>query len=355
MAKQTFHGFAPGEAEHRLKKVLRNPDPAQPLIHKLHDVVALPGFASLYTTEGRRIDEAAEMTLSAEAPAALRDKLKSRPKAEVSLPTSLNVVEGPVLFAGYLTRHYGHFVIDGMSRLWARDMFPTLPLLFTQPAADGGRRPFSTDALDALGLSSRIISAPGPTLFRELVCPGTSFEYRWKAFRAADEPHLAASNRLSSSARRWRRPVYLTRTGLADATDAIGKVRGKMRRSDAEPELESELSRRGFDVVHPEALPLSDQIALFEEAPLIVGIIGSAFHTALFSRTGRANLAILNWGRGFENCLLVDSLKQHKSAYLKSIGTPGDDGEHPLDVGLTIRLMEQAGLVSAHTHTGPRG
>ncbi|QIK79666.1 glycosyltransferase family 61 protein [Sphingomonas piscis] len=352
MGRRHFYGFAPGEAEHRLKKVVQRPDPGLPLIHKLHEVIAIPGLASLYTTEGHRIDEAAEMTLSPAAPARLKDKLRVRPKAEVGVPANLNIIDGPVLFAGHLTPHYGHFLIDSMSRLWARDMFPKLPVLFTRPPVEDGWRQFSRDVFDALGLSARIIPADEPTLFREVVCPGTSFEYRWKAFSVADEPHTAAARKLNSGARGWRRPVYLSRTGLPDASDVIGKGRGKIRRSDAEPELEAELSRRGFDVVRPETLRLCDQISLFEQAPLILGIIGSALHTALFSQFGRANIAVITWGRGFENCLLIDSLKEHRSFYIKSIGGPNEEREHSLDVALTIRLLEQAGLVSTRTQVG---
>lgn len=144
--------------------------------------------------------------------------------------------------------------------------------------------------------------------------------------------------------RRWRRPVYLTRSGLSD----------QMRKSEAEPELESELSRRGLDIIQPEALPLADQISLFEQAPLIVGNIGSALHTALFSRSSGRRLAVLNWGRGLENYLLVDAVKQHSSYYIKSIQRRG--AEQPiLDTGLTLRLLEDAGLVAAQTRVGVGG
>ena len=58
MAGPYFYGFDPGEAEARLRHVRTSPDPSPPAIHRLTDVVALPGTAGLYDMEGRRIDDA---------------------------------------------------------------------------------------------------------------------------------------------------------------------------------------------------------------------------------------------------------------------------------------------------------
>lgn len=342
MAEQHFYGFEPKEAERRLSKVLTRPDPARPAIHKLHDVVALPGFRWLYDSNGFPINAAAAVTVSPDAPARLRDRLAFKMPA-VRLPSNLTIVEEPVLVGGCLFHHFGHFLIDSMSRLWARNLFPTLPMLFT---TDREQPPFGIEILDALGVQSRILSVDRPTVFQEVICPGPSFEYRWKAYSVADEPHTTVASTISSN-RRWRRPVCLTRSGLPDQIEGFDGLLRSIRKSEAEPELEAELARRGFDIVRPEELSLGHQISLFEQAPLIVGARGSAFHTALFPRSSEATLAVLNWGRKFENCLLVDALKQHRSCYIKSMrSTP--EGEHVLDVALTITLLERAGLIAPH-------
>jgi capsular polysaccharide biosynthesis protein len=247
-----------------------------------------------------------------------------------------------MLFGGHLMNHYGHFIIESMSRLWARDIFPALPILFTSPRKWREPPAFGMDVFAALNLGPRTLVIDQPTLFREVLCPGTAIEYRWKAYSVADEPHTAVAEALDrSKARGWRKPVYLTRSGLSEG----------LRKSDAEPELESCLSRRGFEVVRPEALSLREQIALFEQAPLIVGTVGSALHTALFSRTS-GTLATLNWGRGFEHYLLVDGVKRHTSYYLKSMKRHGETGEYVMNVERTLQLLEEAGLLAAQTRVG---
>ena len=342
MGGQYFYGFDAGEAEKRLSKVVISPDPSTPAICRLNDAVALPGIAGLYDLEGRRIDEAAVRMLSPDAPAFRKESLHKRLPGLVSLPDQFEVVDETVLFGGHLMKHYGHFIIESMSRLWARNVFPTLPILFTSPRKWREPPTYGTDVLAALDLHQRILLVKQPTIFREVVCPGTALEYRWKAFSVADEPHTAVAKALAGISRRsWRRPVYLTRSGLSD----------ELRKSDAEPELESELASRDFDVVRPEELSLREQISMFEQAPLILGTLGSALHTALFSRSP-GTLAILNWGRGFEHYLLVDGVKRHTSYYLKSMQRRGAAGEHILDVGRTLQLLDEAGLIPARTRLG---
>lgn len=347
MAGQYFHGFEPGEAEYRLKKVRLCAGP--PAIHELREVVALPWEQGLYDSAGRRLGVTAPVALSADGPSHFRDKLELQTPAVIDVPSQLQAVEETVIFGGFFNAHFGHFLIDSMARLWARDRFPMHPILVLR---DGGTPAYQSDILSALGVTNRILSIKEPTLFRHVICPGSAIEYRWKIFEIADEPHVAAARTLQGT-RSWSRPVYLTRSGLSDQQKIpSGEIR-PMRKHEAEPELEAELSRRGFEVIRPEYLPLSDQISMFERAPTVVGTNSSAFHTALFCRSPRTSLSILNWGRGLENFLLTDAIKPHRCHYVKSIERYGSDGgEHVLDVGLTLRLLEEAGLIPSRTGVG---
>jgi capsular polysaccharide biosynthesis protein len=339
-----FYGFAPGEADKRLGNIVRSPDPSRPAVHKVRDAIALTAVSGLHDTEGRLIEEAAVRTVSRDAPPVRKEKLYKGAPGVVTVPDRLRVVDEPVLFGGHLMKHYGHFIIESMSRLWARDLFPNLPIVFTCPRKWRDPPAYGTDVLNALDLQQRTILVDEPTLFREVVCPWTAIEYRWKAFAVADEPHTAVARALDRSSRRiWHRPVYLTRSGLSD----------RLRRSEAEPELEAELSSRNFEIIRPEELSLAEQISIFEQAPLIVGTVGSALHTALFSRS-RPTLATLNWGRGFEHYLLVDGVKRHSSYYLKSMMRHSDGEEYDIDVPLTLSLLEQAGLVESPVKVSSR-
>jgi hypothetical protein len=57
-------------------------------------------------------------------------------------------------------------------------------------------------------------------------------------------------------------------------------------------------------------------------------------------------LGILSWGNGIENDILANSRKPHTSYYTKSMQHHGEDGGVTLDVGLSLRLLEEAGLIA---------
>lgn len=347
MAKQYFHGFESGEAKGkgRLRMVERKADPARPAIHRLRDAIALPGHPALYSLDGALIAEARPFTLSSNAPESLSQKFLAKAPKPIKVPGMLGSVRETVLFGGYLRTHYGHFLIDCMSRLWARDRFPDLPILFTSDWPTPEQPAFSKEILSALGLTSRLLQVDEPTLFRDVIIPGTAFEYRWKVFAIADEPHLAAGKKLGGG-RTWPLPVYLTRSGLPDEVEIKAGTLQRMRKADGELELEAELFRRGFEIVMPETLPLADQISLFREAPAVVGTTSSAFHTSLFSRAPDLRLAFLSWGKGNENDWLIDAIKPHTSHYIKSLQLHETDGRLIMDVGLTLSVLKDAGLIA---------
>ena len=315
---------------------MRPPESEQPAVHHLSDAVALPNLPGLYDLSGRRIDVAAHQTISPRAAEIRRRKVYEKLPELIKLPPDLDVVEGPILLGGCLFKHYGHYLIDSMSRLWARHRFPSLPILFTKDRKWKTPPAYSHEILGRLGLLSRVFWVDRPTLFRQVFCPGTAFEYRSKVYSDADEPHRRVADAAGVTGDgRWSRPVYLTRSGLRD----------EQVRSAAEPELEQQLSGRGVEIVRPETLPLADQIALFEQAPAVIGTTGSALHTVLFSRRSGSRLAILSSGRGLENYLMIDCLKQNNTHYLKCIERRTEEGEHVLDVQLALSLLERSGFL----------
>ena len=147
-------------------------------------------------------------------------------------------------------------------------------------------------------------------------------------------------------------PVWATPNALGYAIRSrlLSDIADKQIRTlAAELELQDEVGRRGVDIARPETLDLGEQIALFEQAPLIMGTVGSAFHTALFSRSSGNALGVLTWGRGIENYLLVDLIKSHKSHYIQSL--TGIEEKYTLDVERSLRLLESAGLVPTRTQS----
>jgi capsular polysaccharide biosynthesis protein len=82
-------------------------------------------------------------------------------------------------------------------------------------------------------------------------------------------------------------------------------------------EIEDIAVAEGLQLVRPETLPLSEQIALFAHATVIVGDFGSVMHNTLFSPTG-ALVLCLNMVTGLQS--RIAELKRQRVGYLLPSG-----------------------------------
>ena len=74
----------------------------------------------------------------------------------------------------------------------------------------------------------------------------------------------------------------------------ISRSRIHRRRLENEAEIEAAFERHGFRIVHPELLPIEDQIALFAGAKMIAGLGGSAMHNTVFTPPDAKVLLVSN-------------------------------------------------------------
>jgi capsular polysaccharide biosynthesis protein/predicted O-methyltransferase YrrM len=216
------------------------------------------------------------------------------------------------VYAGAINLHYGHFLINTLSRLWPMAVeVPAGRLLFHGPGepAEWFAVPFIGEIFAALGVTpDRIAVFDAPVQIKTLYVPRTSFQEQRFVHRIyADLTHQIGANLLRGRAPRpGLPPVYLSKTSL-DA--GVGRVLN-------EAEIESRLSERGVEIVRPETLPLVEQIALFIERPAVLGTTGSGFHTSIFVAS-RAKLLVLSTIPGpNSNFLLIDAANSNDADYV---------------------------------------
>ncbi len=292
-----------------------------PQLITLHDVFVLPEYEALYRTDGTRIDESKVVNLpkdlsnaQAISPSTVArveaSDLKREPPT-VSLPAQYETVTEPVLFLGSIWPHYGHYLTDSMARLWGLDFVDAdRPVLLLDKHVGGiFKIPYVSDILHANKIHERTIytSSKGPLLLREVTIPSASIQHSHRIYHCHQAGHLKLTESQMKKEAAGKR-IYLSRSGLT----------GDLRRSEGEFELQSILQNNGFEIVFPERLSLEDQIDIFNNADWIVGTMGSAFHTSLFSRTDfGGNIAILNWGGVNLRYLMIDAIKGYNSFYLE--------------------------------------
>lgn len=185
--------------------------------------------------------------------------------------------------------HWGHFLVEEVALLWAvlgARRLTKIPTLILPGYAKSGilsirflleqqfQLHFTDDFIDHL-LVKRLWS-PVPTMFEGGPVHPSHFTHVVDVLQALDSTLLPPDHPdwldVSFPSR-----VYLSRSSLSDSS----------RRVEAEQDLENLLSLHGWHVLHPQNLPLKDQIRYLINARDVAGTLGSALHTLMY--LGRCN------------------------------------------------------------------
>ena len=255
--------------------------------------------------------------------------------ATIPLPDEPEIVSHPVLLLGTALRNYGHFLTNSMSRMWAA-LKSDLACLFL--CAEDLTEPFHTAIVEALGLS--IVSPSRPTLYRRVLVPEPNMTRDVSIMPHADIAHLRVTDALyPPAAKRSGSRVFLSRPGYPSnlrVTDEAGEVA-----------LQRAMLEAGFRAVRPDTLTFAEEIAIFNESEVIVGIFGSAFLTSMFSRRDyEGRLVMLTTKRDDNRFALVQSLKSYSRDSVQCVTVRGYAPRYmEVDVDLAMRQLAKLGVV----------
>lgn len=187
-------------------------------------------------------------------------------------------IPGRWLFAGIGRHHFGHFIVETLIRLWAvgayRDELDGIVIIPKQGMD------FSLALTRRYGSFLRLLSddlpvhiAAHPTRFETLLLPAPGFgPLGWVAgtdlFRREIRGRIAGAIRAEGADK-----LYISRSGLKQHE----------KRVHDEDRIEALLARAGYDIFHPEAHSIEQQLARYMAAKTVIGGDGSAFHLAAFA------------------------------------------------------------------------
>ena len=306
-----------------------------PIMSLRHDLISLPGGAhkntALYDRGGRRVDDTNIVVTSPNR--AVFAKEYARAPAQIDVPQTLDVIEHAVLYIGVARNHYGHFLLDSMSRMWAA-MDSALPCVFLGAGDMANAGEYYAEIMSSMNFS--VISPVRPTLYRNIWVPAATLTEN-EIWPDADSAHLRVTERLHPrDSRKWTQPVFLSRRGLHS------KARTYLTNEAHEARLEGLLEQYGYRIVQPQHLTFADQIALFNECPKIVGLLGSAFHTAFFSRKSYSGkMAILTFREEIKTKRygLIDSIKGYSATYIKCCELDMVNKSMAIDVDNAVKTL----------------
>lgn len=311
------------------------PDPA----FVLHDPPRLERFVDVFATRFTYADGAIAGALYASdgeiIPLSQRfsgfggDRVVNADDASITIDPAAERIGGRGYYLGHLFAHYGHFITEGLSTLWALqageeafDYYAVHPFIFGSQVPDFVRLLMERMGLDA----DKIHVIRQPTIFSDMTVPERGWRLNQSAFAVMQdvvERIVPPGDRSSATLK-----VYLSRKNLAARA-----VRN-------EAEIEDVFRRNGFLVVHPEAMPLDEQLDIYRRSAVLAGFGGSALHNVLFSPRGAGMIAVGDERspvKPIPNQRICNALAETTAVVLPHAGSDGS-----FDIGHLEREMDAA-------------
>ena len=183
-------------------------------------------------------------------------------------------LKGEYLFGGYLFRHYGHFLIETLSRLYAlKQCPPNAPIVFSSTHRD--IVPWQREVFKLLGLRNPIHLLRQPAVVDRLMLAAPGF-----VMPDMVTPEQVEALGAMSAPPRTNKKIWLSRSCY---------LGGGLHN---EQELEAHIQALGWEIVHPQFFSIRKQVALIASSERVAGLDGSAFHTALLAREIRGRFTI---------------------------------------------------------------
>ena len=222
---------------------------------------------------------------------------------------NLPFLDRTVLYLGAITSHYGHFLLESLSRWWPvpeyGSEFDHYLVHVSNPAVL--EKPYVQMCLNALKIDPRkIIFFSEPTRIAKVIVPQAAIQgssHIFTQYKMLCDSIAARYSEVTTT----EQPLYLSRRLL---TKGVRYYQG-------EEKLEALLVDRGVRVVHPQLLPFDEQLRVINTHRHILGIMGSAMHTIAFSVTP-GKVVYLAPGWVHNNYFLIDSCTGLKSSYINA-------------------------------------
>lgn len=194
-----------------------------------------------------------------------------------------DTVEGLCYFLGNLLPHWGHFLLDGISRLWfllhlPNDLRKELKFI----CYDNHMPTWGWQILSAFGINeSNLIFMKKGMLVKNLIMPLESYR-----------THISASSEFQCVFDTIR-DFYCNRLDIKPTRKVYLSRRNQLaRKLSNEALIESLLSSEGYEIIIPESLSVAEQVQLAASCKILIGTTGSGLYLAAFQKQGTSTIVL---------------------------------------------------------------
>lgn len=195
----------------------------------------------------------------------------------LSQPVALNpehVIEDEVVYLGRLVDHFGHVMLETLSRAWILDHVPLETRVIFHLQGSPELSLATRRMLEHFGVPpERIVLLDTQTLLRRVIVPEALYEISYAAHERVADAYRRVAERIIRSDVQTDQPVYLSRRLLpSQQRPIVGEL-----------EMEDVLRENGFLVAHTETMSFEEQVRLISRHRHVFSSSGSAAYLALFA------------------------------------------------------------------------
>ena len=205
--------------------------------------------------------------------------------------TSAEYRDEKVVYCGYMIAHWGHFLVEGVTRLWYfLENDPTVDK-YVFALDEGEVREIKgnyKEFFNLLGIWDKLEFINKPITYREVIVPDMAFR-RWGAY---SPKYLRVFDTVAENVRGGGdtpEKVYMSRSMLPRHKEVDFGFEA----------LDDFFQRNGYTVVYPERVPLTQMIQYIRNADTVATVSGTLPQNMLFGKQGQ-KLIIL------ERCAFID-------------------------------------------------
>jgi len=238
-------------------------------------------------------------------------------------------LKGNYLFLGSMHDHFGHFLVEGLSRLWILKYFTddevsNLRIIIYEP----GLIPPATKILEYLGINkAQIEFLSEPCIVESLVAPGVGYcTHLWARDVMNFVFNRAANSAINERTTNFPKKVFLSRSNVPS------------RRLKDELSLESIYREAGYWIIHPEELPIGDQIRIAANADSIAGCTGSNMYLALFQKPHGKNHVYAPFDFTLKDDAIISQLRNSSLHYV--VGSRLSANQWTLDTTSALKILK---------------
>lgn len=218
-----------------------------------------------------------------------------------------------VVYCGYLVDHWGHFLIEGVTRLWYfTEDDPTIDkyVFFMDEDEERQIRGNYRIFLELLKIWDKLEIITKPTTYREVIVPELGIH-----MRSAYTPKLlkvfdrAAENVTVQP--QWDAPekIYFSRSHFKKGLQFEFGLEA----------LDNFFGKNGYTILYPEQVPLNRMIHYIRSAKVVASLSGSLPHNMLFARQGQKLEIIERFVISDDNQTDVNRLRELDVTYADAI------------------------------------